>query len=125
MEALPTAEQYKTALTNQAKQMPAKHREMLLEHYRAPGHCITASELAKKVGYKNYSAVNIQYGTLGYNLGAAMKWTRPVEAQASYSIASFIRPDHENREWRWEMHEELAKALEELGWVSAPTAGAV
>ena len=114
---IPTRDQYRAGLAALRKKLPEKHRQMLIEHYRAPGHCVTAEELAKKVGYKNYSAVNLQYGTLGYNLGKAMGWNTPPDAQASYSIASFIPPDAQHREWRWVMHEPLAEALEELKWV--------
>lgn len=117
MNEVPTVERYKAALMKMSKKLSPKHRDMLLEHCRAPGHCITANELAKKVGYKNYSAVNLQYGTLGYNLAEAMSWNGPSEAQASYSIASFIPPDSEHPEWRWEMHDALARALRELNWV--------
>jgi hypothetical protein len=96
---------------------------MLIEHYRAPAHCLTANELAARVGYKNYSAVNLQYGTLGKHLCEAMNWTPPPPAQASFSIACFLPPDEKHKQWRWEMHEALAKAMEELGWV--PKAGPV
>jgi hypothetical protein len=117
MDALPTVDQYKAALQQLSPQMHPKHRELLLEHYRAPGHCITASELATKVGYKSYSGVNVQYGTLGRSLNTAMNWTLPPHAQASFSIAWFLKPQVAGDEWIWEMHEELATALEELHWV--------
>jgi predicted HNH restriction endonuclease len=118
MNELPTVEQYKIGLTKVAPNLNSKHREMLIEHYQAKRHCLTANELAAKVGYKNYSAVNLQYGTLGKNLSDAMNWTPPAPAQASFSIAWFLAPDEKHNEWRWEMHQSLATALEELGWVS-------
>jgi hypothetical protein len=116
-ERLPTREQYLKGLKALGLTMPPKHRQMLIEHYRAPGHTITADALAKKVGYKNYSAVNLQYGTLGFNLVKAMGWSTPPDAQASCSIAYFLPPDGEHTEWRWVMHDPLVEALEELRWV--------
>ncbi len=117
---LPTVEDYKRGLLKLEKKMNPKQREMLVQHYGALGHRLTANQLAKKVGYKNYSGVNAQYGILGRKLADAMHWTPPPPAQASFSIAAFYRPDARHPEWRWEMHDNLAKALEELKWVSGP-----
>jgi hypothetical protein len=125
MDRLPTVEQYKAGLTKLAPNLNPKHREMLLEHYQAPHHCLTANELATRVGYKNYSAVNLQYGRLGKHLCEAMDWTPPPPAQASFSLAWFLAPDENHKEWRWEMHEALANALEELDWVSKSKVGLV
>lgn len=124
LPAVPAMERYRDALRTLAYSMPPKHRQLLLLHYRAPDHVITAAELAKVVGYANYRAVNLQYGTLGANLAARMKWTVPPGCQESYSIASFQEPTEDNPHWLWIMHPEVAAAIETLGWAKptpAPT----
>lgn len=117
MDDLPTVERYKRALVQLARNMPHKHRDMLIQHYRAPERRVTASKLAAKVGYKNHSAVNLQYGILGEKLASLMGWRRPSDSQASYALASFIAPSHSGHEWIWAMHPNLARAIEELRWV--------
>lgn len=118
---VPPMERYRDALRVLAYSMPAKHRQLLLLHYRAPAHTITAAELAAKVGYANYRAVNLQYGTLGANLADRMKWEVPPGCQESYSIASFQEPSEENPHWLWIMHPEVAAAIEALGWAKPVT----
>ena len=100
--------------------MPTGHKEMLIAHYGAPNHTITATQLAAAVGYATYNAVNLQYGTLGAKLAERMGWEPSPEAQLSYSIASFEKDDGDPEgQWRWIMHPPLARALETLGWVRA------
>jgi hypothetical protein len=108
---------YKRALLELEPTMAPRHRELLVAHYRAHRHTSNATQLAKLVGYKRFSSVNLQYGKLGQKLTAALKWKPPQKAQASYSIASFYPPSIEHRDWEWHMHPELAQALRELGWV--------
>ncbi len=113
--SLPSVEAYKRGLRQLEREgrIPDNHRNMLIIHYNAPEHTITATELAQKVGYKRFSAVNLQYGTLGKKLREVMNWQGL--GQESHIIASFY-PD-ESGEWQWIMHENLVQALKELRWV--------
>jgi|SRR5215213_4181988 len=112
---VPSTESYKEALLRIRGTMPEKHLQMLLAHYGAPNHTITATELAKAVGYKGFQAVNLQYGQLGRKLRDVMGYA--AEGQASYVIASFLPPGAEgNPDWLWIMHPEIARALEDLKW---------
>ncbi|NJL55625.1 hypothetical protein HC928_10815 [bacterium] len=112
---MPSVAAYKHGLQQleQEGRIPDSHRDMLIRHYMAPNHTITATELAKAVGYKRFNAVNLQYGTLGRNLLEIMNWH--VSGQSSYIIASFY--PCETGEWLWIMHENLAQCLHELRWV--------
>ena len=114
-------DRYRDALKILAYSMPPKHRMMLLAHYRAPNHTITATKLADAVGYANYNAVNLQYGTFGSKLAERMKWTVPPHSQESYSIASFWKDGDDEAHWQWIMHPELVAAIEALGWAKPAT----
>lgn len=95
--------------------MPPKHRLLLVEHYRAPRHTVTARSLAWSVGYASYGAVNLQYGILARKIceifGQRLKYHVLI-------VAEFVSPKDDPRgEILWVMRSELARALEELGWV--------
>jgi len=112
---LATRQAYKTALSLLEGEMPPKHRLLLEMHYRAPGRAITARRLAGKVGYASFGAVNLQYGTLARKicdiLGLRLQYHVSV-------VAEFVTPKTGwDREVLWVMRPELARALEELGWV--------
>jgi hypothetical protein len=110
-----TSEGYKAALSLLEGEMPLKHRLMLEAHYRAPARTVTARSLAKSVGYSNYNAVNLQYGTLARQmcdiLGQRLRYHVLI-------LAEFVVPETGlDRELLWIMRPELAQALEELRWV--------
>jgi hypothetical protein len=112
---LATRQAYKTALSLLEGEMPPRHRLLLEMHYRAPGRAITARRLAGKVGYASFGAVNLQYGTLARKicdiLGLRFEYHVSV-------VAEFVTPKTGwDREILWVMRPELARALEELGWV--------
>jgi len=113
---LPSVAAYAQALDT--LNLSSKHRRLLACHFRAHKHTITATHLAKLVGYKNYRAINLQYGRLGKRLGDALgaAYRPPSKAQASYSIATFIPPDEDHPDWEWKMHAPLAEALRERRW---------
>ncbi len=113
--SLATSKEYKAALSLLEDEMPLKHRLMLEVHYRAPGRRLTARQLAEKVGYASFGAVNLQYGTLARKicdiLGLRLEYHVLV-------LAKFVTPRTGlNREVLWVMRPELARALEELRWV--------
>lgn len=118
LPAVPSTDRYRDALRVLAYSMPKKHRRLLEKHYRAPDHTATASELAEWVDYADWNAVNLQYGLFSVKLAERMKWVLPQDCQASYAVAWFEKPDDAEEHWRWHMHPELARALEELRWVS-------
>ncbi|NJL06437.1 MAG: hypothetical protein HC911_16340 [Chloroflexaceae bacterium] len=112
---LPSVADYKRGLQklDREKRIAENHRNMLIAHYNAPNHTITATALAQEVGYKRFTAVNLQYGTFGKKLREVMNWSGP--GQESHIIASFYQD--ETGEWLWIMHDNLAQALKELRWV--------
>jgi len=106
---------YKTAFSLLEEDMPPKHRLMLVVHYHAPARTVTARQLAALVGYAHYGAVNMQYGTLARGvceiLGQRLKYHVLV-------LVEFRAPaSGPDRDLRWIMRPEVARALEELQWV--------
>lgn len=115
---LPSVAAYTTALMEMynADAITEKQYDMLIEHYNAPNHTITASELAAAVGYKSYSGANLQYGLLGKNLRRYLNYQG--DGQESYVLAHFHAPGTAgNEDWLFVMHPTVATALETLGWV--------
>ena len=116
MSELPTTAQYKAGLQRLDASIHPNHRAMLLAHFRAPDHTITARELAKVADYKDWNGANLQYGTFAYNLGQAIGWSSSPDVQYSYIIADFTEPLEPGQEWLWHMHPDLSGLIGELGW---------
>lgn len=108
---LPAVEEYLWAL--QAVAPTVRQRQMLQAHYDAPEHTITATQMARAVGFNGFEAANLQYGRFAKRVRDALNWHHGADLQI-YIFNSFA---HYNGEWHWIMHPELAEALEELGWV--------
>lgn len=89
------------------------HRRMLQAHYHAPDRTLTATQMAKAVGYPNFGSANLHYGRLGRIIGEALSWT-PLPDPIVGVLAEFEKP---KREWNWIMRSTVALALEQLGWV--------
>jgi hypothetical protein len=53
--------------------IPENHLALLRAHFQAPGHTVTWAQLAKRVGYANRSAVNLQYGTLARRVAKQLR----------------------------------------------------
>jgi hypothetical protein len=120
MAEIPSMERYRDKLKVYAHSMPHVYRQLLLKHYRAPDHTATATELAKFVDFKDYSAVNLHYGTFAAELARRMDWPIPPDAPAASFIATFEKSDDDEAHWKWVMRPQVAGALEALGWVNPP-----
>ena len=87
---------------------------MLEIHLGRARHRITAESLARRVGYKNWKAVNLHYGKVGTYLSSV---THYKPGQASSAFAVFYAPRGASRpQWIWDMLPEVAVALKELAW---------
>lgn len=114
--AMPAAKiAYRAALELLESTLPEKHRLLLVRHYEAPKRIITARQLAAKVGYPSYGTVNLQYGTLARRVCEILGQRHRFHVLA---LATFLPGTPESDgELRWVMKPEVARALEELGWV--------
>lgn len=94
-------------------QLALHHMRMLQAHYHAPNFTLTATQMAKALGYPTFASANLHYGRLGRAVGTALGWN-PLPSTLVYVLAEFEKPE---REWFWIMRPAVAGALETLGWV--------
>src|SRR5690349_14858346 len=86
----------------------------LQEHYSSPGRASTATLLAVAAGYKNFNALNLQYGLLARRVGEILG--HPDERLGF--LLEFNEPASlTNEHWILSMRPAFADALRELGWV--------
>lgn len=121
-----SVEAYKQALLkvrDKGKFRTTKFLHMLREQYAAENHTITATRLADAVGYENYNAANLQYGTLGHEIADALGYNPPVRKSGEpiwfWAISSGKDASQDTVDGHYEfiMRPELVAALREMKWV--------
>jgi predicted HNH restriction endonuclease len=114
---IPTVEAYKNALVTVLDSSPESHRKMLHAHYHAKDHKITATELSRAAGYKNYNAANLHYGKLSAKLCNELSLAPPIgnngEPTSTYVLAT-ARKMSSYADWEWTLRPEVVKAINEL-----------
>lgn len=75
-DGIPTAEEYRKAF-DRLGQLAKSYEAMLSAHLKAESNLISASQLADAAGYKNWSAANLHYGTLGKKLAVELNYNPP------------------------------------------------
>jgi hypothetical protein len=113
------SDDYVTAFRNILSDLTNGQFAMLREHYRAPQHRITATQLAKAADYLNYNAANLQYGNIGKALYEEYPLEIPQRSDGSliytYMLATGTGDDADEKEWVWELRPEVVAAIETLG----------
>jgi len=107
-----TADDYVRAFEALRGQMSESDMRLLRAHYEAPGHVITAAELAHKIGFANYKAVNLRYGLLakkfleffGLSLTKYMK------------VNALVTLEKNNDKWEWTLRPQVIEALSKIGF---------
>lgn len=113
-EKVPSVKEYVSAFQKIESRMTEKQKKMLIEHYNSNCHVTTATDLALLVGYNSHSAGNSQYGALGSMVAQELGLGK----LGVITLVLMIAPDnYSTKEWLWVMRENVAKALEQLGWV--------
>ncbi len=74
VDGVPTAAEFAEALALLAPRMHDGWWAMLRAHRVAPDRALTAGELAEAADYQNYSAANLQYGRLGFELAQILNY---------------------------------------------------
>lgn len=111
---VPSVEDYMTAFESVKPRMTIKQRKMLAIHYGWYGRIITATDLALLVNYDGPGGAKLQYGKLGSMVSNALG----LGALGVITIALMVPPQKAgNQEWLWVMRDNVARALEQLGWV--------
>lgn len=106
-----TADDYAKALGE--LKLTENQRGMLRIHYAAPGHTVTARQLAVAMGFNSWTATNIHYGHLGRLVGERLGLSPDTKLE---SICTFRKIPGD--EWQFIQRPNLVAALERLSIVS-------
>lgn len=120
-----TKEEFQQALLklrDKSRFRNTKYLDLLKAQYSSPNHTITATKLAEAVGYANYNAANLQYGSLGHELAEVLGYTPPERSNGepiwfwTISTGNDVESDPSGH-YEFVMRPELVEALEGMRWV--------
>lgn len=99
----------------------AKLQRFLEAHLGAPGYLMTATELARAAGWTDYSAANLHYGNLGYELSRELGWTPPKREDGTpvWTMVLAVEPNGpdvagkliETTDFQWKLRPQVIDAL--------------
>lgn len=100
------------------KGLPPSWKNLLRSHYAAPRHTTSMNLLARAVGYRNYSAANLNYGRLSARIGKLVGLPPRANYVNLYAVATWNQwePD-EAGHFTFTMRPQLASALKQLRWI--------
>jgi 5-methylcytosine-specific restriction enzyme A len=126
---IPTVDAYVSGLCAIDSRIDELQRRLLQEQYYAPSHTVTATQLAERIGIEGgHGRVNLRYGRLGRLFCEATGFDPGQRATGTYrwwSVWSIGYKEHHCDRFLWEMHPQVAKALEALGWVTPEDSSSV
>jgi hypothetical protein len=114
-----TSAQFVDALRALSSRLSEAQRAMLAGHAQAANRTASMEQIARFGNYVSYEASNSQYGRLG-GLVATQLGVQGLENKTQALAVAAGQPD-EVGHFCWRLRESLAEALEELGWVEAPS----
>ncbi|MBN1257161.1 MAG: HNH endonuclease [Planctomycetes bacterium] len=105
-----TAEQFSRALRAIT---PSSHQLKILRiHYSYVEKDITATQLAREMGYSNYVTINNLYGRLARAIGEALG----IKKMPEIRLKIIVEFEKRNDGWHWIMRPQFSKAIKKLGW---------
>lgn len=110
---------YISALHQLENKLSKYDRKMLQTHFESSDYEITATKLAKKVGFNIYSAANLHYGRL------AKKFCQIFQVTPDEHLSSLVIFKKINGEWHWYLRPQLVAALEQLKWFNYETSSII
>jgi predicted HNH restriction endonuclease len=108
---------FKEALLKVEPEIYEGQRKMLLGHYSAPGMALSVKRLAEIAGYEGTRSGSLHYGKLARKISEAMGTTTTGD-QISIIAAWDGNQKDERGHGQWILFDEVAQAIEELGWVN-------
>jgi putative restriction endonuclease len=90
---------------------------MLQVNFTAPNRTISATQMAKVMGYAHFRAANLHYGKLGRQVGNELGW-KPLPQLPVNVLVDF---KESRRGWLWIMKPQVASAMESIGWAGENT----
>lgn len=119
----PSQTEYEKAISRVLDHVSENYLLMLKAHFAAPNKTLTARELAKAAGYRDWQSANLHYGTLARKVGETMLF-QPRRRESGEPIWTLVlaygdESDPDGDEFRWTMREEVAAALVQAGIVKS------
>ncbi|QOV22872.1 HNH endonuclease [Anabaenopsis elenkinii] len=120
LSKVPSSSEYITGLNAISDRINDTQIRLLQEQYYSPNRTVTSTQLAKLLSIKGgVPTVNSQYGKLGRLFCDAIGFEPRHYINDKYYWWSVWSIGHATQHnFLWEMHSEVAEALEFLGWVS-------
>jgi hypothetical protein len=115
MTDIPSVKKYKRAFTRLRGEMTEYQYKMLRLHYHAPEHTLSATQMAEAMKWKTLDAANLHYGRFAGVLRDLLNRS----SEFNIEMLCYFETDSRTDEILWVMHDNVAKALEELGWVKS------
>lgn len=113
-----TAEQFMYALRKIDIYNQPIYLDLLTAQYSAPSKSRTASQLAKDLGVKTYTTINLRYGELGRKIAEALDIPSPANRNGENRWWLILSEGKKiGKGFSWIMRGELAEALERLSLV--------
>jgi predicted HNH restriction endonuclease len=92
----------------------APHQSLMLQaHFHATNCDITAKQLSRALGYRNFRAANAHYGKLARLVGEKLGW-KPLPEQYLGILVTFEKPE---KEWHWILRPAVVEAIKQLGLI--------
>jgi predicted HNH restriction endonuclease len=88
------------------------HQSRILQaHFHAINCNITAKQLSKALGYRDFRTVNAHYGRCARLVGEKLGW-KPLPEQYLGVLVTFEKPE---KEWHWILRPTVVEAIKKLG----------
>jgi hypothetical protein len=119
-------ENYKKALLklrDKGHLRSTNYLQMLKAQYSSDKHTITATNLANAVGFQNFNAANLQYGTMAHLIADYLLYIPPLRKDGTpmwfltLSEGNDASDETVDGHFEFVMRSELVEALEEMKWV--------
>lgn len=120
LDNLPSKEEYIQGFNDIKKRISKNQLCLLQKQYYSPNKIVTATQLAELSEIKGgRPVVNSIYGRLGHLLADAIGLKPNQRQSGDYNWWSILSSGYVNKNnFCWQMYEEVALALEALGWVN-------
>lgn len=111
-----TAGQYKQAL--RTIEINSAQRQMLVRHAQAPGMKLSVTKIGEAGGYEGSSTGRLHYGRMARKIAEAIGSPVGQEGDQISAIANWTSDKDDRGHGQWILKDEVANALQELGWIS-------
>lgn len=108
---------FKEALLKVEPEIYEGQRKILLGHYSAPGMALSVKRMAEIAGYQGSHSGSLHYGKLARKISEAMGATTTGDQISVIAVWDGNQKD-ERGHGQWILFDEVAQAIEELGWVN-------